>query len=72
VLNDVSIANCRSGLLRIPAVYRTQRPIASTYPAFFRTLLKRYVARELYPLLQAITTATTIEQPHPNPADSHP
>jgi hypothetical protein len=23
----------------MPAVYRTQQPIASTYPAFFRTLL---------------------------------
>jgi hypothetical protein len=34
--------------------------------------LKRYVARELYPLLQAITTATTIEQRHANPAESHP
>jgi len=34
--------------------------------------LKRYVARELYPLLQAITTATTLEQRHANPAESHP
>ena len=36
----MSIANCCSGLPRIPAVYRTQRPIASTYMAFFRTLLE--------------------------------
>jgi transposase len=34
--------------------------------------LKRYIARELYPLLQAITTATTLEQRHANPAESHP
>ena len=39
VLNDVSIANCSSGLPRIPAVYRTPRPIASTYHEFFSTLL---------------------------------
>jgi transposase len=34
--------------------------------------LKRYIARELYPLLQAITTATTLEQRHANPAESDP
>jgi transposase len=35
--------------------------------------LKRYVARELYPHLQAITLATTtLEQQHANPANSHP
>jgi hypothetical protein len=39
VLNDVSIANCCSGLPRIPAVYRTPRPIASTHKDFFSTLL---------------------------------
>jgi len=41
VLNELSIANCRSGLPRIPAVYRTQQPTASTYTAFFRTLLEK-------------------------------
>jgi hypothetical protein len=34
--------------------------------------LKRYVARELYPHLQAITTATTPEQRSANPASTHP
>jgi hypothetical protein len=33
--------------------------------------LKRYVARELYPLLQAVTIATTLEQRHANPRESH-
>jgi len=33
--------------------------------------LKRYVARELYPLLQAITIETTPEQKHANPTDAH-
>ena len=40
MLNDVSIASCCSGLPRIPAVYRTPRPIASTYTTFFSTLLE--------------------------------
>ena len=33
--------------------------------------LKRYVARELYPLVQAITIAAP-EQQHANPASPHP
>jgi hypothetical protein len=39
VLNELSIANCCSGLPRTPAVYRTLRPNASTYGEFFSTLL---------------------------------
>jgi hypothetical protein len=39
VLNEESIANCCSGVPRIPAVYRTPPPIASIYTDFFSTLL---------------------------------